>query len=287
MRKKINHDGYKPKFKLFRQSGRVPSNLYFGYELEVQPKTRLLDHEKVVDRTDFKKQVEQIINKYPWLYAKDEYDIKGCEINTHPFNWNWWVKTLAIDYIHDIKKAGLYVDRRCGFHIHLSKAWFSRQHLIRMAKLFYANPEFIEHVSQRRKAKSLKDWTLFKNAANPWLMDEIKRDSTGEDLKDLEGRDFNDSKMCRRIVDNVYEERHIALNFCPKDTIEVRIFQGTLNPILIQAYLEFCLACALYTKTVRFSDVSVPGLKEFANSPLFPNLQSSHLMYKCLYSWRG
>lgn len=279
MRKKISYNEYKPHFKFFHAPGFFPSKLYLGYELEVQGKSHQLWTELV----------QHVINEHPYLYAKDESSVNGCEINTHPFNWNWWLKNNGIKYIDELRGDEIYVDRACGFHIHLSKAWFSRQHQIRMAKLFYANPKFIEHISQRVKARSGKDWTLFKNAANPWLMDEIKRCSTAQDLADLKGRDFNDKEMCRRIVDNVYEERHIALNFCPKDTIEVRIFQSTLNPILIQAYLEFCLACALYTKGVRFEDVSISGLKDFIRlrAGLFPNLRRSHLLYKCLFSWRG
>ena len=235
------------------------------------------------------KPIEKIINRYTWLYAKDEDSVDGCEVNTHPFNWNWWSQDNRLQNVLEIKKSGFYVDRACGFHIHLSKVWFSRQHRIRMAKLFYANPGFIERISQRRKARSRKDWTLFKNAANPWLLDEMKRCSTGKDLEFLEGRDFNDPEMCRRIVDNVYEERHVALNFCNKNTIEVRIFQSTLNKGLIQAYLEFALASSLYTRQVRFEDVSVSGLKRYVkqNATRFPHLHCSRLLSSCLYTWQS
>lgn len=248
-----------------------------GYELEVQGRD-----------------VEHIINRFPWLYAKDEDSAKGmCEINTHPFNWNWWVQNNGIKYIDEVRSnSKCHVDRKCGIHVHLSRAWFSRQHLIRMAKLFYANPEFIEHVSQRVKTRSANHWTALKKAANPWLLDEMKRCSTGDDLARIEGKDFNDRYLCGDVVDNLYEERHVALNFCPKNTIEIRIFQSTLNPKLIQAYLEFALACAVYTKDARFEDVNIyayKGLREYVrlHASRFPNLHSSNLMYSCCHSWKS
>jgi len=271
MRKKITHNEYRPHFKFFRSPGFFPTNLCFGYELEVQGRD-----------------VEHIINRYPHLYAKDESSVDGCEINTHPFNWNWWLRNNGIQYVNEIRSgSGCSVNRACGFHIHLSRSWFSRQHLIRMAKLFYANPKFIEHVSQRVKARSTKNWTLLKNAANPWILEEMIRCCV-IDAEQLKDKDFNNPELCKDIVDGIYEERSVALNFCNRDTIEIRIFQSTLNPKLIQAYLEFALACAIYTRNIRFQDVSVAGLKRFVrHNPWFPNLHRSHLLYDCRYSWRG
>jgi translation elongation factor EF-1alpha len=41
----------------------------------------------------------------------------------------------------------------------------------------------------------------------------------------------------------------------------IRIFQGTINKDLIQTYLEFCLACVLYTQSVAFDKISIKGFK--------------------------
>lgn len=48
-------------------------------------------------------------------------------------------------------------------------------------------------------------------------------------------------------------ERYIAINFQNRDTIEFRIFKGTLYTDSIYAYLEFCDSIIEFLKTVNFS----------------------------------
>ena len=280
-KKKISHNEYRPRFRYFDASGRFPSKLFIGCELELEGNFQ--------QDECWQPYVEYLINAYPWLYAKDEADLEdGCEINTHPFNWNWWTRNNGIMYVEDIKCSDiLTATRRCGFHIHLSRSWFTRQHQIRMSKLFYANPEFLERISQRERAKDDKDWTLLRNAANPWIRGEILRCSTGEDLERVQNQDFNGPGLCADLVDGLYQERHVALNFCNPRTIEIRIFQSTLNPKLIQAYLEFAMACSMYTKRVRFQDVSISGLKSYVSQHRFPYLQTTRLLEHCNQFWNS
>jgi thermostable 8-oxoguanine DNA glycosylase len=82
-----------------------------------------------------------------------------------------------------------------------------------------------------------------------------------------------------------------ALNLIHKNTLEIRIFQGTINKKLVMAYLEFCLSAALYTKETSFKMVSVKGFKAYVrrNRKKFKSLNNSNLLYgkvKPSYGWK-
>jgi hypothetical protein len=87
------------------------------------------------------------------------------------------------------------------------------------------------------------------------------------------------------------DEKYVALSLCHKDTLEVRIFQGTVNKKLIQAYLEFCLAVTLFTKSVDFRQVNPNGLRAYVkkNKRRYRNLIVSGILGKKVrkeYGWK-
>lgn len=273
-KKILEEDYYEPRFRYFKSRGPYPFNLFFGYENELE-----LTEEPLYS---FNATVEEIINQYPFLYAKEDCSLDcGCEFNTHPFNMNWFQKNGIIKYIDKLTEANFKAKRSCGFHIHLGRDYFTSRHLLKMAKMFYGYPDFIARVSQRVisngmgycKTKVTRDY-------QDWLCER----------KPINLRTISGCKEIVRYLRNS-DEKYVALSLCHKNTLEVRIFQGTVNKKLIQAYLEFCLAVTLFTKSVDFEQVSPNGLRAYVkkNKRHYKNLIASGILGKKArkeYSWK-
>lgn len=269
----IHGHTYKPKFVYKKANGLYPSNLFMGYEMELiqrrftrEDNNFILDYNRI-NRTMLKK----VLAKYNFLYAK--YD-ESCEleINTQPFNLNWFYKKNALASVKDIVPK-YKATRDCGFHIHLSRSFFSEDDLTKMVRFFYANTGFIRKISQRGRCY------FFNEYATPYLRDNYGNIIPSNKLT---------KRKCKTIVNNFNPYgRWSALNLCPSKTVEIRIFQGTTNKKLILAYLEFCVAVALYTKRTKFEKLSVKQFIRFikSNKKYFKNLLASKLWDRCKYKW--
>lgn len=262
--KQIREPEYRPKFKTFKANGNFPKDLLMGFEME-------MDRKGEWDLFDPK--IRRIINNHEFLYAKEDGSVSGCEVNTHPFNWNWYIKNnplKCVSSLHNFARAS----RDCGFHIHLSRKYFTKTHLAKMVSLFYNNQDFIRQISQRNNMEYCNTELPLFNYYNGNR--EVSR-----------GNCMRLARIWRSTWDGCWH-RYMALNLCSHPTIEIRIFQGTLNRKLIKAYLEFAMACTLYTENTNFNDVSVDGLKKFVrvNKSKFPFLFKTQLLNKkCRENW--
>lgn len=216
--KTIQYSYYEPRFHSYKARGPYPHNLTLGYENEVENRNR--------DASD---KTEEVINQYDFLYAKEDASLdSGCEINTHPFNLNWFHKHNVIKYIDDVIDAGFRAKRSCGFHIHMGRKFFTDTHLAKMVKLFYTNGPFLKKVSLRA-GWSFEEYSSVKEVAEQ-INEELANDWNYDDdrVGDYPKLDFNKWKYCRRAVEELNDEglKMSALNLMHDNTIEVRIFQG-------------------------------------------------------------
>jgi hypothetical protein len=274
-KKTIEEDYYEPRYHHFKSRGPYPYSLLFGYENEVELSNT---EDSLTDNA------EKIINQYPFLYAKNDASLNmGCEFNTHPFNMNWFLKRNKIQYIRKLIAEGFRAKRTCGFHVHLSRNYFTVNHQLKMVKMFYGYPNFIARVSQRSamfycKSKIARD-------VRRWIAYRDDSVITPIDMKTLSG--------CKNVIEYQNDEyvKYVALNFLPKKSIEVRIFQGTVNKKLILAYLEFCLSVTLFTKDETFDKVTPNGLRKYVmkNRKHYKHLIASGILgrkAKREYSWK-
>jgi len=173
-------------------------------------------------------EVSSILDTMPSVfYAKEDGSLEdGLELVTHPMSWAWMKKHADVWKILDeFKQAGCksYKTDTCGLHVHLSKSAFSSLHLYKFLKLFYENPSFIQKVS-RRDTYSMERWSDVRHG--------------GEDL--------------------VYKAKHYtAVNLRPHETVEVRIFKGTLSIKGLWERLEFVHAAYEWTQNISIKDVSI------------------------------
>ena len=67
-------------------------------------------------------------------------------------------------------------------------------------------------------------------------------------------------------------DRHCALNLSNRNTIELRIFQGTLEYEEVMAYLEACHAASMFVKTfLKYNNFNVYNISDKRNKDNITN----------------
>ena len=138
-----------------KTNGKYPRGLTFGFEAELESKYDI-ERDDVWDMTKKEKRAIEVLqdmgNSYKNFYFfKSEGSLNdGLEVVTHPFNWNWLQKhSDALDWFNNLQDNGFRGKRTCGFHVHIGRNYFTKNHLEKMLKLYYFNEKFIKKVSKR------------------------------------------------------------------------------------------------------------------------------------------
>jgi hypothetical protein len=234
--------------------------LTFGFENEI-----VYNIDRSSDK--FNNRIGNFMLSNPYLYLKEEGSNDGVELNSHPFNWNWF-QTLMKDsgkenFIDELSNLStprkFYIDNNCGFHIHLSRKFFSKKHLVKMVKFFYSkeHTKFLLKISKRTRC-SFNEWTNNKIPTHQKCIN-----SYYCDYKDIPYTFDQIASFGSWKFDGEMGEKCSILNLCPKKTIEIRLFKGTTNPKLFHAYLEFALAISLFTRDTAYDKITVKNFKKY------------------------
>jgi hypothetical protein len=205
----IYNHSYNP-VSLLGMVGKPARNVFFGVELEVN----------MVDTTPsyvFNSVADTVQNALTAKFAilkRDGSIGKGFEIVTAPAGLS--IHRKRWEPLFASWPEGLKADKRCGMHVHFSKAPFTQTQLQKMHK-FFTRPEDIKRVE-----------VIAGRAANRYT--EFIRKETAEDFQRFP------------------REKYEALNLLPRDTGEVRIFASTVNFSVFMKNLEF--VSALTNKTL-------------------------------------
>jgi len=237
-----------PIFMLGSYEKQLPENLYFGVELEVEfPPNNF-------ETSSWGSIAEYTLGLLPsFVYAKTDSSVeKGFEIVSHPMTYKWLKENIKDwEKILDLRHKGYisYNTKTCGMHIHLSKTAFGSFHLYKFMKFFYENVAFVLKISQRDSKREIKRWASFDNVDDATVLYKAKYKRGGP-------------------------ERHVAVNINSEDTVEVRIFKGTLNPISFWKNIEFCKCVYDFTKDHSNKCINVDTFKDYIKSHrnTFPNL---------------
>jgi hypothetical protein len=244
----INSYSYRPSMKFCSLSNENSNAPFFGIELEVERKnSKGLKH----------KYMAGMIQHEHWYFKTDGSLTDGFEIVTHPMTFNY-IQQSTKEFTNSLKLLvengyNSYDANTCGMHIHISKNNFTTWHLYRFLKFFVENKEFIVSISQRKMEK-LKKWANIEDDNDTSLIYKAKK------------KDGN-------------SERYVAINLKNSQTIEIRIFRGTLNINSFMKNIEFAHALFMYTKENK--DVSLDGFKlyiesscDYSNLKKFINLKN-------------
>ena len=144
-----------------------------------------------------------------------------------------------------VRAAGALVARSCAVHVHVSAEAHTPQTLTNLAKMFYKNEELIFDALRVYPERRLR-------YCRPTDYDFIRKIAKRRPRSD---RQLNEAWFGRFTPwpERYNITRYHALNLVPKwrniNTIEIRIFNGTLHAGKIKAYVQFCLA--LSTKALN------------------------------------
>jgi hypothetical protein len=249
----IHEYNYKPEPIFFGDTN--SDNLFFGVELEIATNN---NKEQLANYINF------IVNEdEQFLYTKFDRSIGndgngGFEIVTHPFNYQW-LKTKEgaekIGQILNIKQFGCesFCTSFCGMHIHLSKNAFESSHLYKFLKMIYENKEFSILISERSNLEKINKYTNYNPCMSLQKLSIIKSNP------------------------HTTEDRHRAVNLSCPNTVEVRIFRGTLEYGRFMKNIEYCKSLYEFTLINSLINTNVKKYKEF--------IINNQRMYRNLYNF--
>jgi hypothetical protein len=248
--------------------------LFFGIEVEVEAK-------------DSKSASAMHAHKLEGLdlaYLKHDGSLNdGFEIVTHPMSHDFFKNeaTELWTVLEDLRsKYGMKVKawdtKTCGLHIHISRTGFNGgSHMHRFLNLVYSNPDFYSTLAGRTSDQWAKFTDIFQR--------EYKRDANGERIWDMDnGYEVTTMRTFKHKLDaDRNSDRYSAVNTNNRDTLEMRIFRGSVNGDTIKSQLDLAHASVEYTRTLTVQDVREGALSAdnlmwyvFQHEELYPELSA-------------
>jgi hypothetical protein len=222
--------------RMTRHRGRL---LFMGTELEMQ----------VVSTSDGGRENNHVLARqylkerdvHGLVYLKEDASIGyGFELVTHPFTWAWSQENMEpFDMIFGLGKwCEAYRNGRCGMHVHLGRSGFTDFHMYKFARFFYDNPDFIYRVSRRTRREQFVEYANPRPRANLMALARNRAHDGGRGM----------------------------LNFENGETVECRIFNGTISRGGFFGNLEFLKALYDYTRQAPLHHLVPDGFMEFVES---------------------
>lgn len=251
--------------------------LFFGLEIEVEAGHNLRE------ASHYAHQLESM----DLAYLKHDGSLNnGFEIVTHPMSHDFfkneaqdlWL-TLEELRTNDNYRVKSWDTRTCGLHIHISRTGFNGgAHMHRFLNLVYSNPEFYQTLAGRTSDQ----WAKFTDIIHR----EYKRDADGNRIEASPSSGLlyeveTKRTFMHKLDNNRNSDRYSAVNTNNRDTLEMRIFRGTVNSETIKAQLDLAHASVEYTRLLTVQDVIQGALSAdlfmwyiFQNESLYPELSA-------------
>lgn len=185
---------------------------YYGVELEIDASDSHFREARAV---------EAVTTRHEWYCKHDGSLNAGFECVSHPLSWSYWCGNNLLDWCDTVRKAGYtsWDTATCGMHVHVSRTAVNDQTLSVLLYFFSLNRGKILRVSRRRNLAAMNRWA---------------RVPHGRDTADHVAKTM---------------PRYFAINTLPRDTVEFRMFHGTLDPAAIRRNLAFVVAAVDFAKT--------------------------------------
>ena len=247
--------------------------LFFGIEIEVEARDNLRDS------AEYAHQLESM----DLAYLKHDGSLNnGFEIVTHPMSHDFF-KNNAQDFFAVMEglrsQQGIRVKswdtRTCGLHIHISRTGFSGgAHMHRFLNLVYTNPDFYSTLAGRTSDQ----WAKFTDI----IQKEYVRDVNGDRVptEDSYGYQIKTTRQFKhKLNSDRNSDRYSAVNTLNRETLEMRIFRGSVNGDTIKSQLDLAHASVEYTRNLTVQDVTQGALLSdsfmwyiFEHELLYPEL---------------
>ena len=212
----IHPYGFRPKL-IFHKRKREKNCLYLGIELEMESR-----------KGDTQEQAESLkeldTDEKLFYLCRDATINQGFEIITHPatlayhlnnFPWKRLCKLMV--------KMGArsHNTNTCGLHVHVNKDYFSQSDLVKLGLFIHSLEKPMSFLSRRKRNR----WGNFKDIRH------------GKDKIHKNG------------------DRYEAINFQNPDTVEFRLYKGSLNYETVLATIDFTAAICCFVKSVGPSKI--------------------------------
>lgn len=257
-RRAIHSYSYKPD-PVFKTGGihdvfadeRKMDELFFGVELEIDK------------GSDDGACATDIIRKTDDVYCKHDGSLyRGVEIVSHPCSLKYHIEDLGWDKICDIARSYDFTSQEagtCGLHIHVGRYQMGKNGEERdstAAKLVELVDRHWDSLVKfsRRKESQLDQW-----AARPNV--------------DYEAVKCRVMPMKEAVLRTENDGRYQAVNLTNSNTVEFRLFNGTLRYQTIYATLELVSNMVLYAKEHTEDEVWNSTWKEIINYEEFDELK--------------
>ena len=226
------HDySYRPD-PIFHSSEDEQTRLYFGIEVETEVRGGDYSDRRVA--AEYAQQLEH----EGLAYLKSDGSLEcGFEIVTHPLSHSYFMNDAStlwntIGTLKDRYGMMAWGTKTCGLHIHISRNGFSGgSHQHRFLQLVYNNKDFYEVIAGR----SSSHWAKFDDNVDP---------NTGR-------------KSLKHKFERNGSDRYSAVNTNNRNTLEMRIFRGSLNTRFIKSCIDLAHASVEFTRVM-----SVPEVRE-------------------------
>jgi len=232
---RLIHDySYRPDPRFFRHPDEESHRLYFGIEIETEVRGQSYEGRRTAAEYAVKLEQQGL------AYLKSDGSLEcGFEIVTHPMTHRYYanaeslwevVRTLKTEY--DMMSWGT---KTCGLHVHISRSGFSGgSHQHRFLQLVYNNKKLYELLAGR----SASHWAKFDDNVDP----------------------ITNQKSLKHKFDRGGSDRYSAVNTNNRNTLEMRIFRGSLNPRFIKSAIDLAHASVEFTRTMSVKEVIDDGL---------------------------
>ena len=140
----------------------------------------------------------------------------------------------------------------CGFHIHIDREYFESKQDSAIAKLLYIFEKFRPElmIFSRRTEQESDNWARSRKSETnnkSWIKKAVK-DSKG----------YQDHSL-----------RYYAVNLTNSETVEIRLWKGTLNPETFEATLRFTARLAEICKNITAVELSKMSFEDLlGNNPV-------------------
>ena len=205
-----------------------------------------------------------------FLYLKEDGSVDGFEIVTHPFSWDWFKAegekfTSTFKMLSDAGLRSYQAEQSCGMHVHIDNNSFGDgMVLYKFMQLLYMDHAWTLKVS-RREDHDLRSWanlTQYQDKAT--ALHARKTQITGianRPVFCLLGQSAQGKRA--NYLHKPFSWSRGAINICPKHTVEVRIFKGTLSPTGYARNLEFCHAAIQYARRECIKGISPENFSKY------------------------
>jgi len=210
--------------------------IVFGFELEVE------NYDKVYTNEQLANALKDRFGSF--LYFKHDGSLNdGFEIISHPMTYTYFKnhKQELKAMLTIIKEHGFrsYDSDSCGLHITLTRKCFAHSHFLKFVDFFNSssNFELLRALSQRTSSSS--NWGQLKNEYTKHVLIDFAK--------------------CKNGRQNTSRNR--ALNLGNHNTIEVRLFRGTLKVSSFFKAFESVLSIYDYTYKMSFTSLKINNPK--------------------------